>query len=129
MKNYIRDAKRTEPECYVRPSMRVGSDTARILHGAIGISTEAGEILDAVKKHIYYGKDLDRVNLAEEVGDVLWYCAILLDQLGMSFEQAMEMNINKLQKRFPEKFSEVKAENRDLESERKGLENDFFPNN
>jgi len=51
-------------------------DKDRILHGAIGMMTEAGEILDIFKKHIFYGKPVDVVHLKEEIGDFFWYLAI-----------------------------------------------------
>ncbi|MCB0357936.1 MAG: nucleoside triphosphate pyrophosphohydrolase family protein, partial [Bdellovibrionales bacterium] len=95
----------------------------RLLHGAIGLATEAGEFLDALKKHIYYGRELDRVNLAEELGDIFWYCAIIADELNVPFAKIMETNIEKLKARYGEKFTEEKAENRNLTVEREILEN------
>lgn len=53
----------------------------RILHGIIGVVTELGEAIDALKKSLYYGKELDIVNLKEEIGDILWYLSILTDAL------------------------------------------------
>lgn len=99
-----------------------GMVTVDILHGALGISTEAGEILDAVKKSIFYGKPFDFVNLQEEIGDCFWYLAILAKEAGMSFEDIMAQNIAKLKDRYPDKFTEEKALNRDLVAERRVLE-------
>jgi len=96
--------------------------TLRLLHGSCGIATEAGELLDALKKHIFYGKELDTVNLVEEIGDLMWYSAIILDELGVEFEDVMEKNINKLRARYGEKFSETSANVRNLDKERKILE-------
>ena len=95
---------------------------ARVMHGMIGIATEAGELQDAIKKHMIYGRDLDLVNVMEEVSDVLWYCALTLDAAGFTFEQAMERNIAKLRARFPDKFTSELANNRDLDAERAALE-------
>jgi NTP pyrophosphatase (non-canonical NTP hydrolase) len=89
----------------------------RLLHGAIGASTEAAEILDQLKKHVYYGKELDKVNLFEEVGDLFWYLALLADELGFSFDDVMEKNLEKLRIRFGDKFEQEKAVTRDLEKE------------
>lgn len=94
----------------------------RLLHGGIGVATEGGEILDALKKHIFYGKPLDEVNLKEEVGDLLWYIAIICDELNTSFDEIMSTNIEKLRARYGGKFSEVKALNRNLQTERAILE-------
>lgn len=96
--------------------------TPDILHGALGIVTEAGEIADAVKKSIFYGKPFDLVNLQEEIGDCFWYLAILAKEAGLSFEAIMEQNIAKLKARYPDKFTEHHALNRDLEHERNVLE-------
>lgn len=104
-----------------------GPETVHLLHATMGISTEAGELLDVMKKHLAYGRSIDKVNIAEEVGDVLWYVAIILRELNMTFEQVMEMNINKLQKRFPDKFTEEEANTRNLTDEREQLEKDFKP--
>lgn len=94
----------------------------RLLHGAIGLSTEAGELLDMIKKHIYYGKPLDLVNAKEEVGDSMWYAGLVIDVLKTTFDEVLTVNIDKLKARYPEKFTEFHAENRDLETERKILE-------
>jgi len=94
----------------------------RLLHGAMGLVTEAAEILDALKKHIYYGKPLDLVNISEEQGDVEWYQAILSDEVGKDLDAAMETNIAKLKARYGDKFSEERALNRDLDIERGILE-------
>lgn len=93
-----------------------------LLHASMGLATESGEVVDAIKKHLFYGKPIDRTNLIEEAGDVLWYLALLLDTVGVSFEQVMDVNIAKLQKRFPEKFGGFEALNRDLSAERAVLE-------
>ena len=94
----------------------------RLLHAGIGIATESGEFLDALKKHVFYGKDLDRVNLKEELGDLLWYIAIAMDELGTDFNTEQLRNIAKLSARYPEKFTREAAEFRDLLKERQILE-------
>ncbi len=122
-KQYISDATRTESTDFKAMDQRLSDDgLKRLLHAGIGLSTEAGEFLDALKKHIFYGKELDRVNLAEEVGDLFWYIAIIADELGFEFESVMDKNIQKLKARYGEKFSEKKANSRDLETERNILE-------
>lgn len=94
----------------------------RILHAAIGLCTESGELIDALKKSTFYGRELDVVNVKEEAGDILWYLAILFDELGTDFETEMQRVISKLEARFPDKFTEDAAYNRDLETERSILE-------
>lgn len=112
---FIKDAIRTESPNFHQPNPRV-------LHAAIGCVTESGEMLDALKKQMYYGRELDVVNVKEEAADLLWYLAILFDELGTDFETEQTRVIAKLKARFPEKFTEQKAFDRDLETERKILE-------
>ena len=102
-------------------------DTIDMLHAAMGMVTEAGELLDMLKKHIFYGKDLDLVNAEEELGDSNWYQSLMIHSMRMkkhvtTWEQVWEKNIKKLQARYGDKFSETGAIARDLERERKILE-------
>jgi NTP pyrophosphatase (non-canonical NTP hydrolase) len=76
-----------------------------LLQGALGISSEAGEVTGLLEKHLCQGHELDREKLKKELGDVLWYMAMLLDATDTSFEEVMEANIAKLRARYPEKFS------------------------
>lgn len=115
---YVQEAIRTESLVEVKLSE---IDT-RILHAAMGCVTEAGEMLDALKRRVFYGKPLDPVNLAEEAGDLLWYVAVLSDALNVPIIDIMHTNIAKLRRRYPEKFSPDAALNRDLEAERAVLE-------
>lgn len=121
--DYIEKASRTDLDDYKGMAERCQDEfTLRVLHAAMGLVTEAGEIMDALKKHLIYGKPIDIVNLMEEHGDSDWYKALLAKACGYSFEEAMERNIEKLRKRFPEKFSSERALNRDLNAERNVLE-------
>lgn len=121
---YINNAIRTEARDFKAIGERLQSvENQRLLHGGIGLATEAGEFLDALKKHIFYGKEVDKVNLREEMGDIFWYCAIIADQLDVDFKDVMERNITKLKARYGDKFTESKANTRDLKTEREILEN------
>ena len=95
-----------------------------LIHYSVGVATEAAELLEAVSAHVFNGDDLDRVNLVEEVGDLLWYQSRLLSLLGSSLEEAKARNIAKLRARFPDGFSELDAQERDLDAERAELENE-----
>lgn len=121
---YIKNAIKTESRDFDAIGARLQQvENQRLLHAGIGLATEAGEFLDALKKHVFYGKELDTVNLREEMGDIFWYCAIIADQLDVDFADVMERNITKLKARYGEKFSEEKANTRDLDTERQILEN------
>jgi len=93
-----------------------------IMHAIYGISTEAGELLDALKKATYYGKPLDKVNLKEETGDLLYYVAVLCHCCRWDLEDVFDVVIKKLRTRYPEGFSQHHALNRDLQAEREVLE-------
>ena len=122
-KEYIKSAIRTESKDLSKIYERLEKKSmVRILHAGLGVSTEAGELLDAIKKHVYYGKELDTTNLFEEMGDLFWYMAILADELGFNFEDIMKKNIEKLQARYGESFTESGACVRDLAKERDCLE-------
>lgn len=112
-------------ESYITESSRTLIDKGHdlnMLHAAIGIGTEAGEMLDQFKRKMFYGRELDVVNVKEEIGDLMWYIAILLRELDLNFEEILQLNIDKLRARFPEKFSEHHAINRNLDKERDILE-------
>lgn len=84
-------------------------------HMIIGISTEAGELLDAFKKHKFYKRELDIKNIKEEIGDLCWYLYQLCDEIGYSMDEARTDNIEKLLKRYPHSFSDVLNRNQEIE--------------
>jgi NTP pyrophosphatase (non-canonical NTP hydrolase) len=92
------------------------------IHACLGMASEVGEIADALKKHLIYGRELDLNNLVEESGDVSWYQALMLTALKKTMTEAFEKNIAKLRQRFGDAFSEAKAINRDVSAERRELE-------
>lgn len=96
------------------------SAAVNILHGVIGAATEVGELVEALTDMTRV--KLDHVNAREEVGDMLWYQALILKACGSDFPATMETNIAKLRARFPNRFTEYDANNRDLSKERGILE-------
>jgi NTP pyrophosphatase (non-canonical NTP hydrolase) len=125
-KEYIENVVKTESIDFEAIEKRlISAETIRLLHASMGIETEAGEFLDVLKKFIFYGKQIDKVNLVEELGDLLWYIGIACDELSVSFEEIMIKNINKLKARYENNtFKDTKAIGRDLKKERKILEDD-----
>ena len=93
-----------------------------LLHGSAGVATEAGELMDIFKRYRFYGKTVDWVHVKEEVGDVLWYLALVCESAGITLEDAAKANIEKLRIRYPDKFDAAQALKRDLDAERKTLE-------
>jgi len=88
---------------------------ARELHGLLGIVTELPELFEALSKK-------DRVNIGEELADIMWYVALIASTHGLQLDKLAEANIAKLKARFPDKFSAEHALVRNLEVERTILE-------
>ena len=108
--NYITATSRTDGDdkFYDEAGKRY-ADNARLLHYSLGIAGEAGELVDAVKKHVQYGKDLDIANIKEEIGDVIIYVVMLADKLGVDPIRAAKEKIEKNRKNYPEKLARGKA--------------------
>lgn len=119
---YVKLAKNTDVQDYTHVVERISALAPELLHAMLGITSESGEVADQFKRHLIYGKELDRINLMEEIGDLFWYCAILANHIDMPFATIMERNIAKLRARYPDKFTKDSAINRDLVKERKILE-------
>ena len=84
--------------------------SAHLLHMVIGICGEAGELTDAVKKAVIYGKELDRINVVEELGDLEFYMEGLRQRLNITREETIQANIAKLSVRYAAgKFSNEQA--------------------
>jgi len=122
-KEYIKQAMVTSTAKYTEVADRLRDPKMiNLLHATIGINTESGELTDVIKKYAFYGKEIDEVNLKEEIGDLFWYIAVACNALDISFEDCMKTNIEKLRARYGNSFSEERALKRDLKTERKILE-------
>lgn len=117
---YARLAGRTQADQQVILDrlVQLGPKAMQLDNGARGLSDEVGEVSAVVKKHIEYGQPLDRENLLEEVGDCFWRLHQICDAAGITFADAMSFNIKKLAKRYPDKYSDHLAAQRDLTAER-----------
>jgi NTP pyrophosphatase (non-canonical NTP hydrolase) len=74
---------------------------------ALGLCGEAGEVADIIKKSVFHKKGFDKEHLLEELGDVLWYAAALCSHLDTPLSKVLEMNVEKLKKRYPDGFPET----------------------
>lgn len=77
-----------------------------------GLTGEAGEVADLIKKHFGHGHVLDHDKLKKELGDVMWYLSQLAEQFDLNMEDIAEANITKLKARYPNGFSEEASINR-----------------
>ena len=94
-----------------------GANIERLLTGAVGINSEGGEIMEIVKKLLFQGKpwnDETKYHLKRELGDVMWYIMQCLIALDTPLEEVVEMNIEKLEARYPGgQFSAYYSEHRE----------------
>jgi len=119
--DFVKQAVRTEAKAFPLDERKYPSALYdRLLHAGLGLATESGEFLDALKKTFFYGRELDTVNLIEEIGDLLWYVALACDALDISLEEVQHRVIEKLRVRYPGQFEDVV--DRDVEAERQALE-------
>lgn len=103
---------------YQSAALRTAPDetrTDRLVHASLGLSTEVGEFVTPVKRMARYLASYNhtvKTNLAEELSDILWYVALAASALEVDLETIARENIDKLRKRFPDKFSPAAAEAR-----------------
>lgn len=94
---------------YQKKAMRTANnglnENDQLLNAALGVSGEAGEFAGYVKKFFFQGHDFPKDKLISELGDIIWYCALACDAMGIDLEDVISYNIEKLQKRYPEAFS------------------------
>ena len=92
------------------------ADIPRLLTAALGLSAEAGEFTEVVKKIILQGKPYNEDNvfhMKRELGDICWYLARACMALDTTFDEIIEMNVDKLKERYPGgEFDVHKSENR-----------------
>ena len=83
---------------------REGANIERLTTAGVGLAAESGEFLEIVKKMVFQGKPWtsdNREHLIIELGDVMWYVAQACMALDISFDEVIEGNIKKLEKRYP----------------------------
>jgi len=71
----------------------------------LGIAGEAGEVTELIKKQVGHGHEPDPARLTKELGDVLWYLAMIADAYGTNLDDVARINLAKLRARYPDGFS------------------------
>ncbi len=87
-------------DIFVQKLWKKESPELNFAHAAMGITGEAGELCDAIKKHIIYGRELDINNVIEELGDLRFYMQALMNIVGISEQQILQHNALKLAQRY-----------------------------
>jgi NTP pyrophosphatase (non-canonical NTP hydrolase) len=86
-----------------------------LLTASIGLASESGEFSEIIKKIVFQGKELNddvRFHMLRELGDICWYLANAANALGVGLEEIIEMNVDKLETRYPNGFDVFRSENR-----------------
>lgn len=78
----------------------------------MGLAGETGEVIDYLKKVGFQGHELNKEKLKSEMGDIMWYFAMLCNFFNIKFDDILKLNIEKLQKRYPNGFEVEKSKNR-----------------
>lgn len=86
--------------------------TAQLLNGCLGLSGEVGEFNDMIKKVVFHEAAADVDHLEKELGDIMWYIALICDAFGFDLDHVMRLNIEKLKARYPDGFDVDKSANR-----------------
>lgn len=86
---------------FVSALFKQDTDDMEHMHAALGVAGEAGELADAIKKHVVYGKPLDRTNVVEELGDLRFYMQQIMNMHGITDEEVLQFNATKLSNRYP----------------------------
>ena len=84
----------------------------QLANAALGLTGEAGEVAEVIKKHLFHATPLDQDALAKELGDCLWYIGAFATVLGLSMDDIAQRNIDKLRNRYPEGFDTERSRNR-----------------
>ena len=123
---HVSEKNKMTPQEYVKLAMRTNTDMGRksnVIHSALLLGSEAGEVISEVKRFFAYGKELDTSHIKEELGDIMWGVALMCHALGFDLEDVMRTNIAKLEARYPDlKFDAERSLNRDLIAEKEAME-------
>jgi NTP pyrophosphatase (non-canonical NTP hydrolase) len=84
----------------------------QLANAALGLTGEAGETAELIKKHLFHATPLDRDAMVKELGDCLWYIAAFATVLEIPMTEIADRNIEKLNRRYPEGFDPERSRNR-----------------
>lgn len=90
----------TEIAKFLNPKILEGPEV-RLSHACIGLSGESGELLEHIKKWLFFDKDLELDAVTKELGDCAFYLVEVASALNLNMSDVLEGNIDKLSKRYP----------------------------
>ena len=103
------DRKGTER---LRHQAECANDLGGVMNACLGLSGEVGELNDMIKKWVFHEKPLDEEHAKKELGDVMWYIAMMCYSFGWNLDEILQINVDKLKARYPEGFDVKLANNR-----------------
>jgi NTP pyrophosphatase (non-canonical NTP hydrolase) len=114
MKNYLKYINSLYPHNAERDeAFWVNSE---LIHATLGVAGESGEVVDIIKKHVAYGKELDREKLILELGDLFHYFCRVMELTDITLKEVRYANMEKLKKRYPEGYTNIAAiQQKDME--------------
>ncbi len=80
-------------------SMKLYPEQYKIIYPVLGMAGETGEVAEKIKKWLRGDSELDKKEVVKEIGDVLWYCSSLADDLGFTLQEVIDLNVEKLTSR------------------------------
>jgi NTP pyrophosphatase (non-canonical NTP hydrolase) len=95
--------------CKITAKKDFANKNEEIMTWGLGISGEAGDVASCIKKTFAHGND-QKEGIRENVGDVLWYAAMICNFFEWDFQEILEENLEKLKKRYPEGFTDKDAQ-------------------
>jgi NTP pyrophosphatase (non-canonical NTP hydrolase) len=102
----------TYQELAARTLGRDRTHEQQLANAALGLTGEAGETAELIKKHLFHATPLDRDAMVKELGDCLWYIAAFATVLDIPMGEIADKNIEKLKRRYPEGFDPERSRNR-----------------
>jgi NTP pyrophosphatase (non-canonical NTP hydrolase) len=114
---YNKQRKGLKPEFYSTDQKKLA-----LTESVMGLTTEANEIVYNIQKAMFRDTEIDVPNIKEELGDVMWYVGEIINQLDLDFNEILNLNVEKLQKRYSNGFNPHESVARDTTEERKIFE-------
>lgn len=87
-------------------------EMGELINACLGLPGEVGEVCDMIKKWIFHGSEIDVLHVKKEIGDIMWYVALMCTAFHFDLDDVMETNIEKLKARYPDGFDTMRSNNR-----------------
>ena len=113
MKNNIKSLKEYQKFCK-KTALKFKDKEKEILTWGLGIAGEAGDVAGCIKKTFSHKND-QKAGIKENIGDTLWYAAMICNFFGWDLDKVLEENIEKLQKRYPKGFTKKHAKRKGMD--------------